>query len=43
MSSSTPKTVALYARVSTMDQSCDLQLEDLDAMSAKGSGAAVNS
>jgi DNA invertase Pin-like site-specific DNA recombinase len=29
MSSSTPKTVALYARVSTMDQSCDLQLEDL--------------
>jgi len=23
------KTVALYARVSTMDQSCDMQLDDL--------------
>ena len=29
MTNTRPKTAALYARVSTMDQSCELQLEDL--------------
>jgi DNA invertase Pin-like site-specific DNA recombinase len=29
------KTVALYARVSTLDQSCDMQLEDLRRYAAR--------
>ena len=29
------KTVALYARVSTLDQSCDMQLEDLRRYSSR--------
>jgi DNA invertase Pin-like site-specific DNA recombinase len=29
LSNDTPRTVALYARVSTLDQDCNLQLADL--------------
>ena len=38
MKQNAPKTVALYARVSTLDQNCDMQLEDLRRFAAQRFG-----
>ena len=40
MNQSSPKTVALYARVSTLDQNCGMQLEDLRRFAGQRFGQA---